>query len=227
MIEDPYPHFYATDFLPWDIYHQLLENMPMQSLYDSTSIQHILADGTNSRLNLVLSEKVISTMSHNQSAIWHSIHTILQSEELKYTIYKKLSLGLARRYSIPETKVEEIKTYPKAILFRETRGYYIKPHPDTRKKVITFQLALPKDDSQKHLGTTMYKKSLLPSDMLTSPRGFTKEGQYPFIPNSAFSFVVTNSLLKRSWHGREALTAEDGIRNSLLNIYYTTPQAQY
>jgi hypothetical protein len=227
VFEQPYPHFYATEVLPWDIYNELQANMPDDSLYQFTAKRHILEDGRDTRLHLILAEEVLSRMNARQKQIWQCLYDVLQSQQLKTVVFQKLSAGLAYRFSIAKDCVNDIKAYPRAMLFREFEGYTIPAHPDSRKKIATFQLALPKDNSQQHLGTTMYKKSLHPSDLLSKPLGFSKAGQYPFIPNSVFSFSVINTLLKKSMHGREALTAEDGIRNSLLNIYYTNPQSTY
>lgn len=222
--EQPYPHFHLTELLPWDIYHRLIENMPALALYQTFSDKHKMANGQHSRLKIILDDPIISRMSDPQIEIWHKVYTLLHSEQLKQAIFDKLAPGLAYRYSIAEENCRELDAYPTTFLFRESEGYLIKPHPDTRKKMVTFQVALPADDSQKHLGTSMYKQRFLPKDLSSQPRGFCEIGRYPFLPNSAFAFVVINTLLKKSWHGREALTAADGIRHSLLNVYYEKPQ---
>jgi hypothetical protein len=42
----------------------------------------------------------------------------------------------------------------------------------------------------------------------------------PFLPNTAYAFVVLNTLTLRSWHGRTSIASDGGPRNSLLNIWY-------
>jgi hypothetical protein len=109
-------------------------------------------------------------------------------------------------------------------LFHETQGYSIKPHPDTRKKVVTMQVALPGDDSQRDLGTEFYRRSLHPSDWLREPRGFQVAKRMPFLPNTAYAFSVLNTFSLKSWHGKTAIPGALGERNSLLNIWYQDPQ---
>jgi hypothetical protein len=110
--------------------------------------------------------------------------------------------------------------YPLPELFRETAGYVIKPHPDTRRKVVTMQIALPPDASQRDLGTEFYRRSWNPLALLREPRSFETVKRAPFLPNVAYAFVVINSLWLKSWHGRTTLRAGIGVRNTILNIWY-------
>jgi hypothetical protein len=56
---------------------------------------------------------------------------------------------------------------------------------------------------------------------------FQKVKQFPFAPNSGYAFVVSNSLRRKSWHGREVLPPGAGVRNSLLNLYFATNEREY
>jgi len=50
----------------------------------------------------------------------------------------------------------------------------------------------------------------------------------PFLPNTGYAFVVIHpaySLLKSSWHGREAISVPvEKPRLSILNTYYREPE---
>ena len=52
-----------------------------------------------------------------------------------------------------------VPMHPRPVLYTDLNGYAIKPHPDTRRKVLTMQIYLPSDDSQRELGTAIYKIS--------------------------------------------------------------------
>ena len=82
------------------------------------------------------------------------------------------------------------------------------------------QVSLAADDSQEHLGTGFYRRSFAPSAWMREPRGFEVAKRMSFSPNAAYGFVVLNTLTKRSWHGRETLDGDSGVRNSILHIYY-------
>jgi hypothetical protein len=156
--------------------------------------------------------------------IWEGVRQALSAPQFKLAVFGKLKGGLSFRYGVPESEVKKIEGHPMTTLIRETEGYSIAPHPDTRKKIVTMQFALPHDEAQKDLGTTFYQRSLAPADWLKTPRGFRTAKQMPFIPNCCYAFAVLNTLTLKSWHGREEIQGDQGIRSSLLHIYYTKPQ---
>ena len=139
---------------------------------------------------------------------------------VKEAVYEKLRTGLAFRFGVEESEVNEIDGYALPELFRELSSYRIAPHPDTRRKVVTMQISLPRDAAQSELGTEFYRRSLNPLHLMREPRGFEVVKCTPYLPNTAYCFSVLNNLTWRSWHGRSTLPRECGVRNSILNIWY-------
>lgn len=113
------------------------------------------------------------------------------------------------------------------MLYRETAGYEIAPHTDTRKKVVTMHLYLPADCSQLGLGTALYRRKLLALPFGPWRHRFAECKRFAFRPNSGYAFVVNNTLTRKSWHGREKLPADAGVRNSLNTTFYQPPSADF
>jgi hypothetical protein len=218
---DPFPHTLVHDFFPSDVYSSLLENIPPSDTFEPFSYEkHSNADGDSNRKRFSLENTCLDKLGQSQHVFWHAIRCVLGSTELKEAVYHKLRSGLSYRYGCKENKASSLSGYALPELFHETKGYHIKPHPDTRKKVVTMQIALPEDEGKKNLGTEFYRRSINPADWLRAPKGFTIVKTMPFIPNTAYAFVVLNTLGLKSWHGRSALDESSGVRNSLLNIWY-------
>lgn len=112
-------------------------------------------------------------------------------------------------------------------LYRETEGFEIPPHTDTRRKVVTMHLYLPAGRDQLGLGTALYRRRRLAWTPGEWRRRFEKVKQFPFRPNSGYAFVVNNTLTRKSWHGRETLPPGSGVRNTLLNTFYEEPRGEF
>jgi hypothetical protein len=152
----------------------------------------------------------------------------MRAPELKTLVFQKLSTDLSARFCCRPSEVNFTPAFPKASLFRDTDGYEIAPHPDGRAKIVTMQLYLPRDRSQLDLGTALYKRRFKSLKGLYSWHGrFEKVKQFMFQPNSGYAFAVSNSLRKKSWHGREHLPDGCGTRNTLLCIYFARDDRQY
>jgi hypothetical protein len=162
----------------------------------------------------------LDRMSGIRRTFWYAVRQALGGQQLKEAVYSKMSAGLAFRFKCAPSEVNSIPGYALPELFRELSSYRIAPHPDTRRKVVTMQISLPRDDSQRDLGTEFYKLSLKPRHLMREPRGFDVVKCTPFLPNAAYCFSVLTGVSWRSWHGRSTLPAHSGVRNSILNIWY-------
>lgn len=214
---EPYPHFWTDNILPEDIYDRLLEELPESAQYTHGGVG---AKHYGNRASLHLLSEWIDQAPEASRELWYGVRLALGSPDLKQTIFTNLAAGFAHRFGIEEEAAPEIEAYPRPILYQETGGYSIAPHPDTRRKLATVQFALTSEESQIDLGTSIYKLSANPKHLLREPRGFCEVQRHPFARNSVFAFAVVNTLTMRSWHGRKALPAGCGKRNTLLHIYY-------
>ena len=210
----PFPHILFRNFFPADFYRDLVRSIPTEG-YDPIT-------GTGTRMALRLYGDNVEKIDPELRSAWAAVSAMLTSKEVERAIRIKLNDGLeirARGDKVPST--EDLKLVAKPVVYSDRDGYQIKPHPDTRKKVVTMQLYCPADTSQQALGTTLYRASL---------KGLTHVGSYclepvktiPFFPNVGYAFVVLkayHSLTKMSWHGRPTIKT-DQPRMSILNTFY-------
>jgi hypothetical protein len=218
--DDPFPHFQARGFVPDDVYRRLLELLPTDASYEPFGYERHQTAGVSNRHRFRLLAASLDRLDAERRTFWYSLRHAFGSRELKQAVYRKLAPGLSLRFGVAESRVDEVAGFACPELFRETDGYSITPHPDTRKKLVTMQFALAADDSQEALGTEFYRRSLNPLAWLREPRGFDTVKRMPFVANAVYAFAVLNTLTLKSWHGRTTIQGHQGTRNSLLNIWY-------
>src|SRR5580700_3401074 len=198
----PYPLIRFRDFFPSDFYARLLRRFP-----DVDRFAGLNGDGT--RREYALYDERSDPGSEESRELWSIVRRVLASTEVASALREKLDEGFRIR--------------------SRRSGEAIKPHPDTRRKVLTMQIYLPSDDSQRELGTAVYKISPM-GVFAWKSYGLVKDKTVPFLPNSGYAFVVIHpafSLLRSSWHGREAITVPvEKPRLSILNTYYRDPAPQ-
>lgn len=224
-LDEPFSHVYIEDVFPDDVYELILARLPDPSTYVQTAERHYDRGEVGFvRSMLPLVPEAFATMTDDQRDLWRGVGAGLSSPEVKRAMYAKLANDLAYRYGVPASKAADLAGHSRPTLYRETEGFEIPPHPDTRKKVVTMHLYFPADRSQLELGTALYRRKALASPFGDWRRRFEKVKQFPFQPNSGYAFVVNNTIGKRSWHGREELPPGSGVRNTLLNTFYETPR---
>ena len=217
----PFPHIVFRNFFPDSFYRELVRSIPTQG-YDPIT-------GTGTRMALRLYGDHVHHVEPAYRRLWEAASAMLMSKEVEDAIRRKLHDGLEIRARGDKlANAEALKLVAKPVLYVDRDGYRIKPHPDTRKKVVTMQLYCPPDDSQQNLGTTLYQASL---------KGLFHVGSYclepvktiPFLPNLGYAFVVLkayHTLRNMSWHGRPPIQT-DRERISILNTFYMNEQVGF
>jgi hypothetical protein len=214
----PYPLIRFRDFFPADFYARLVQRFP-----DVDRFAGLNGDGT--RREYALYDERSDPGSDESRTLWGIVRRVLASQEIASALREKLDEGFRIRAK-RSGEAWPVPMHPRPVLYTDLNGYAIKPHPDTRRKVLTMQIYLPSDDSQRQLGTAIYKVSPM-GIFAWKSYGLVKDKTVPFLPNSGYAFVVIHpaySLLRSSWHGREAINVPvERPRLSILNTYYRDP----
>jgi hypothetical protein len=224
-LEEPFSHIYLEEVIPADLYERLQVLFPDPRLYTHAAERHYSqSKGGYTRSSFALTRDNLALLSPAQSEFWGSLAAALTAPEVKEAMYAKLARDLAYRFGVDPTEVSQLAGYSRPTLFRETDGFEIAPHPDTRSKVVTMHLYLPAGRDQLGLGTALYRRKLMAWPFGRWQARYEKVKQFAFQPNSAYAFVVNNTLTHKSWHGRERLPDGAGVRQTLLNTFYASPR---
>jgi len=205
--DDPFCHLWMEEIFPDELYSQMLDNLPDGRFYKELRHQDaIQADGRSSRLQFGLAPKEIEELPNGQKEFWSHARQALYSPHLEQAFRRALDAGLEHRFGKAR---KTVGIEPRPLLVRDISGYKIGVHTDIAPKVITVQLYLPPDSSQEHLGTSYYRAG-------AEPRSYELAKRLPFRPKTGYAFAVTD----HSFHGVDAVTEPDVVRNSLMLTYY-------
>lgn len=203
----PFDHIYMEGVLDPVVYRDLLALMPERRFYHDLRHRDALRkDGSSTRLRMYLYPEMLRGLPKEQKRIWLPVARALCSPALEEAFKRKFRATLEERFGKP---AEKIGVYPIPILLRDQPGYKISIHSDVPTKAVTVQFYLPKDDSQRGIGTIFHESDKGP--------GANKTTQMPFLPSSGYAFPVS---LTKSWHSAAQTTQDDGERVTMMVTYY-------
>jgi len=202
---EPFLHYQFRPFSD-ELYTTILKHLPEDRFF--VELRHsdaIRPDGTSSRLVLPLQKKMMSKLNPEQRDFWSELDAIMCARELRDIFKGRLEPELRRRF---KCSLDQVPAIPRLMLIRDFPSYKINIHPDIEWKTITTQYYLPWDDSQRHLGTSIYMRQ---------PDGhFVETHKMDFLPGNAYCFAVSG----QSWHAVESVGEIPRPRNSMMLIYF-------
>lgn len=210
----PCEHAHMRNVFSPDFYARLLASMPARDrFHDLRHKDAMRADGSSARLRMYLYPEQLWRLPAEQRAMWTAVSRMLCSRALQDAFKQKFRQSLETRFG---RSIDQLRFYPIPILVRDQPGYRIGIHADVPAKAITVQFYLPRDHSQRHLGTVFHYGRVGPD----AERTVTMD----FLPASGYAFAVVE---KESWHSVRQTTEDDGERVSIMLTYYVqdTPRA--
>jgi hypothetical protein len=217
VLEDvPCEHIYMRNVFAPRFYQRMLALMPGRDrFHDLRHKDAMRADGSSSRLRMYLYPEHLWRLPPEQRALWMSISRVLRSPALQVEFKRKFRQSLETRFG---RSIDDLDFYAIPILVRDLPGYCIGIHADVPSKAITVQFYLPKDASQRHLGTVFHHGK--------SGEDAERTVAMDFLPASGYAFAVVET---ESWHSVRRTSEADGERSSIMLTYYVqdTPKAWF
>jgi hypothetical protein len=156
-------------------------------------------NGDGTRREYALYDERSDPGSEESRELWGIVRRVLASTEVAAALREKLDEGFRIR-SRRSGEAWPVPMHPRPVLYTDLNGY-----------------------------AAIYKISPM-GVFAWKSYGLVKDKTVPFLPNSGYAFVVIHpafSLLRSSWHGREAISVPiEKPRLSILNTYYRDPSPQ-
>ena len=213
----PFPHFYVDSVFPADYYRELLAALPPLASYLQLSETGTVPKGTyEERYSLNLHDYAGTEPATPSARFWGELVDWMEGGEFSALLLQKFDAQIKRRIG----EGNDLLVTDESRLIRDFTNFAIGPHTDTPRKLVSLLFYLPKDDSMRHLGTSIYEpvEHGFTSDGTKHHdySGFRKSFTAPFMPNSLFAFFKTDS----AFHGVDPIPDSGIERNMLLyNIY--------
>ncbi|MBX3662565.1 MAG: hypothetical protein KF804_08955 [Burkholderiales bacterium] len=210
----PFPHFFIPEVFPGDFYRELQHNMPdpeaMVPIEQARPVK-----GYKERFVLGFEDKHLETLPESKRRFWSDFRDWMTAGRFSSLVLHKFQPFIQERFN-----GQSVQFNDELLLVQDVTNYKLGPHTDAPRKVVTMLFYLPPDESQKHLGTSIY----VPNDLdFRCPGGphhqrdqFSRLRTMPFMPNSLFAFFKTDN----SFHGVEPVADPDTRRWLLLYDIY-------
>lgn len=209
---DPFDHIYMEQVLDPRTYDALIAALPDRRFFHELVHRDAMrVDGSSTRLRMYLYPELLWRLPAHQRRAWMPVAQTLCSKGLQEAFKHKFRATLEERFGKP---AERIGLYPVPVLLRDQPGYRIGIHADAKSKAITVQYYLPRDASQRDLGTIFHEGE--------SGDAAGRTTQLPFMPASGYAFPVS---LTQSWHSAAETSEADGERVSMMVTYYVADDA--
>jgi hypothetical protein len=217
----PFPHIYINDIFLADFNRGLRQHLPPREALKSLVLMgHVSKGYSDARWVFPVTPDGVETLSAPYRNFWHTLGTWMLSGRFTRLALSRFEPYMRKQIEDPHS----LEYHHEILIVQDQTDYALGTHTDSQDKVLSFLFYLPPDDSQQHLGTSMY----VPRDpSFRCPGGphyrfdpFERVMTMPYVPNALFGFLKTN----HSFHGVEAIKEQNVRRDLMLFDIFATPR---
>lgn len=228
-MEDPFPYLVVDNVFPSDYYAEMLANFPstgsLRPIGETGRVGEIGRGGGGKRPSLYKERLVVlftdaefQRMTESQQRFWRAMASWMHTDQFIGFFVQKFGRYLEPRIARIVEAERVLRCKGDALLVNDCTNYAIGPHTDMAQRLVSFLFYLPRDDSMRELGTSVYR----PKDPTFTCWGGEKHYDYEpfekvhtveFLPNRLMAFPKT----ERSFHGVEPIKRENVNRPLLIN----------
>ena len=215
--KDPFNHLYIKNFFSKDFYNKLLYFIPSKEKYiQINKTKSVSSDYPDERYIFDITPESFSKLNKEQKLFFGEVINCLLSKEFFHSVISK--------FANIEFKVNPDKLNIRMALVKDFTNYNLGAHTDSINKFMTFLFYLPKDDSHRHIGTSLYQLKNKPNKNIIynnhyseneTKELFEEKKLAEFLPNSVLIFPRTDF----SYHGVSSINIGSYERNVLLLNY--------
>ena len=231
---EPFPHMYIQNFFEEKFYTKLLDSLPEKEKFvPINKTGSVSKDYPEERFIFNINSEILKSFKGKDQEVFSDIVNGFFSNDFFNSVFSKFKSTIDER--IKNFSEEEIKLFGKnnfnfegrIALVKDYTKYQLGAHTDSPNKFLTFLFYLPRDETIREIGTSLYKplnKNKTTSfsshyTMKETKNNFVETKKTEFLPNSVLIFPRTNY----SYHGVSSINIGSKERNLLLlNFYFKT-----
>lgn len=213
----PFPHFFVRPVFPEDYYRELLERLPGNEAFVPLDQTGAVPKGAYRERHVCsLEDLVARDAGGDAGTFWKNLSSWLMSDEFADMLVRKFQSGIDERYG----RDVFLRIVNDCRFVRDHTHYSITPHTDKPEKLMSLLFYLPRDESKRHLGTSIYAPKdpdfRCPGTAHYEFDAFKHVARMEYVPNALFAFIKTD----QAFHGVEPIADTDVERDLMLyNIY--------
>jgi FkbM family methyltransferase len=218
IVDDPFPYTVIDRIFPDDYYAEMLDHFPQsESLRPIGETGRVGRDAYRERNVVLFTNEEFARMSVEQQVFWREFAGWMYSDLFLNLFVLKFQRALEPRLRNILADSAALRARGDALLVNDQTNYAIGPHTDAPHRLVTFLFYLPKDDSMRELGTSIYRPKeadFVCWEGLHYPHEqFELVRTVEFLPNRLLTFPKT----ERSFHGVEQVRRDNVNRPLLIN----------
>jgi hypothetical protein len=130
----PYPHFFVEDVFPTDYYARMRECFPdAASMPPLKTVRRVGSEYPEQRLCVAVDPTSLATLPPNARDFWNETAQWLLGPRFFTALIDKFQPFLTQRFG----DLQDVEFLTEALLVDDHANYWLGPHSDSPKKVIT------------------------------------------------------------------------------------------